>query len=206
MTVTVYTVGHSTRTIDDFAVLLEAFALEALIDVRAIPRSRHYPQYNEDALRSSLPAKGISYARIAGLGGLRRTTSASLNTGWDNVSFRGYADYMQTSEFTASLVQLIRVARGQRTVIMCAEAVPWRCHRRLIGDALIVRGLRVEDIMTTSSSPAHRLTPFARVDAKALSYPRCAGGVRGSQCDARSDARALGVAGADVTVRGGSGE
>ena len=135
----IYTVGHSTRAIEDFVALLKAFDIEALVDVRTIARSRHNPQYNEAELDASLGANGISYVRLTGLGGLRHTTNASVNKAWENLSFRGYADYMQTPEFLDSLGQLTSIAARQQTVIMCAEAVPWRCHRSLIGDALLIR-------------------------------------------------------------------
>jgi len=167
----VYTVGHSTRAIEDFVALLKAFDIETLVDVRTIARSRHNPQYNEAELDASLGANDISYARLTGLGGLRHTTSASVNKAWENLSFRGYADYMQTPEFLDSLQQLTRIAARQPTVIMCAEAVPWRCHRSLIGDALLIRGASVEDIFTDKSIRPHRLTAFARVAGNTITYP-----------------------------------
>ena len=167
----VYTVGHSTRAIEDFVALLKAFDIETLVDVRTIARSRHNPQYNEAELDASLGANGISYVRLTGLGGLRQTTSASVNKAWKNLSFRGYADYMQTPEFLESLGQLTSIAARQQTVIMCAEAVPWRCHRSLIGDALLIRGASVEDIFTDKSIRLHRLTAFAQVVGKTITYP-----------------------------------
>jgi len=172
---TIYTVGHSTRAIENFVALLNAFDIETLVDVRTIARSRHNPQYNEAELDASLRAHGISYLRLTGLGGLRRTASASVNKAWENLSFRGYADYMQTPEFLDSLGQLTRIAAGKRTVIMCAEAVPWRCHRSLIGDALLIRGTSVEDIFTEKSIRPHRLTAFARVTGNTITYPAAVG-------------------------------
>jgi uncharacterized protein (DUF488 family) len=136
----IYTVGHSTRTIADFIQLMKTYAIETVVDVRKIAKSRHNPQYGEDALHNSLGEHNITYRRFEGLGGLRRTTRESVNTGWKNVSFRGYADYMQTPEFAESLERLVELAINSQTVIMCAEAVPWRCHRSLIGDALVIRG------------------------------------------------------------------
>jgi uncharacterized protein (DUF488 family) len=172
--VVVYTVGHSTRAIEEFVALLEAFDIESLVDVRTIARSRHNPQYNEAELDASLRARRISYLRLAGLGGLRHTTSASVNNGWKNLSFRGYADYMQTPDFVENLATLIAIAAEKPSAIMCAEAVPWRCHRSLIGDALIVRGVSVEDIFTQTSAKPHRVTAFARVDGTTITYPAIA--------------------------------
>ncbi|HEY5457302.1 MAG TPA: DUF488 domain-containing protein [Acidothermaceae bacterium] len=172
---TIYTVGHSTRAIEDFVTLLKAFDIETLVDVRTIARSRHNPQYNEAELDASLSANGVSYLRLTGLGGLRHTASSSVNKAWENLSFRGYADYMQTPEFLDTLGQLTRIAAGKRTVIMCAEAVPWRCHRSLIGDALLIRGWSVEDIFTDKSIRPHPLTAFAQVAGTAITYPAAMG-------------------------------
>lgn len=163
--------GHSTRTIEDFLALLRAFRIEMIVDVRTVARSRHNPQYNAEELGGSLHENGIYYHRIEGLGGFRHTTAASVNRAWNNVSFRGYADYMQTPEFTTNLEKLIHVAAKSQTAIMCAEAVPWRCHRSLIGDALIVRGVLVEDIMTAERSTPHRLTSFAKAKDGKITYP-----------------------------------
>ncbi len=167
----IYTVGHSTRTIQDFIQLLKAFGIETVVDVRKIAKSRHNPQYNEEELSTSLRGENISYLRMEGLGGLRHTTKSSLNTAWENKSFRGYADYMQTPEFTSSLEQLLKVANEKQTVLMCAEAVPWRCHRSLIGDALVVRGISVVDIFSEKSSRPHNLTSFAKVEGDTVTYP-----------------------------------
>ena len=167
----VLTVGHSTRPLADFIDLLKAHTVARLVDVRTVPRSRHNPQYNIDTLPAGLLAEGIGYEHVAGLGGFRKTHAGSPNTGWRNVSFRGYADYMQTPEFAEHLADLIATARCEQIALMCAEAVPWRCHRSLIADALIVHGLRVEEIISRSRRQIHRLTPFARVNGVAITYP-----------------------------------
>ncbi|MEO6872445.1 MAG: DUF488 domain-containing protein [Chthoniobacterales bacterium] len=167
----VLTVGHSTRAIEEFVRLLQAHDVTMLADVRTIPKSRHNPQFNKTSLPAPLRKAGIEYVHLPGLGGLRHAKSDSPNMGWRNASFRGYADYMQTSEFAENLDHLIELARQKRIAIMCAEAVPWRCHRSLIGDALTIRGMRVEDIMTPTRRQLHRLTPFARVRKGVLTYP-----------------------------------
>jgi Protein of unknown function, DUF488 len=167
----VLTVGHSTRTLKEFVALLLAHGVNQLTDIRTIPRSRHNPQFNRDALPRPLQKAGICYRHIAGLGGLRHARRDSINAGWRNASFRGFADYMQTPEFQEALEQLIQLAQKRRTAIMCAEAVPWRCHRSLIGDALLVRGFRVEEIASPTRTRPHTLTPWARVRGKQLSYP-----------------------------------
>jgi uncharacterized protein (DUF488 family) len=174
VTTTIYTVGHSTRPLDEFIALLTSFAIEAVIDVRTIARSRHNPQYNENELEQGLADAAITYRRMKGLGGLRHTTKASINQAWKNLSFRGYADYMQTPEIVESLQQLMRIAATTRTVVMCAEAVPWRCHRSLIGDALLIRGWSVEDLIAVGNSRTHRLTSFAHVDGLVITYPATA--------------------------------
>jgi uncharacterized protein (DUF488 family) len=167
----IYTIGHSTRPIDEFIRILDAFEIKQVIDVRTIPRSRHNPQYNEGELGDSLRQHGIEYARLDGLGGLRHTTKNSENTAWKNASFRGFADYLQTPDFSRSVETLIELTREKRSVIMCAEAVPWRCHRSLIGDALLVRNIDVEDIFDETHSKPHLLTPWARVDGNRITYP-----------------------------------
>src|SRR5213593_4064386 len=167
----VLTVGHSTRPIADFIALLKAHSVARLIDVRTVPRSRHNPQFNGDTLPAALAAAGVGYEHLAGLGGFRRTHPGSLNTGWRNLSFRGYADYMQTSEFADNLAGLIARATHDRIVLMCAEALPWRCHRSLIADALLVHGLRVEEITSGTRRQIHALTPFARVSGLLITYP-----------------------------------
>ena len=167
----VLTIGHSTRTIDEFIAILQAYGVERLVDVRTIPKSRRVPQFNSDALAASLRKQGIEYLHMKSLGGLRHPKKDSVNLGWRNASFRGYADYMATDEFRKGLQHLLDLAREKRTAIMCAEAVPWRCHRSLIGDALLVRGVHVEDIMSATSSREHALTPFANVDGLNIVYP-----------------------------------
>jgi uncharacterized protein (DUF488 family) len=167
----VLTIGHSTRTLADFIDLLKVNEVTRLIDVRTIPRSRHNPQFNTDTLPVALEAEGISYEHIPGLGGFRPTHPASPNTGWRNTSFRGYADYMQTPEFSVHLRALIALTHHDRIALMCAEAVPWRCHRSLIADALIVHGLRVEEIVGLSQRREHVLTRFAKVRGTTITYP-----------------------------------
>jgi uncharacterized protein (DUF488 family) len=167
----ILTIGHSTRTIEEFIRLLQANAVARVVDVRTVPRSRHNPQFNRDTLPASLKTAGIGYVHIAALGGLRHTTKDSINTGWRNASFRGYADYMQTPEFAKALDALIQLASQERIALMCAEAVPWRCHRSLIADALFVRGIRVEDIMSLTHCEIHILTAFAKIRGTRLTYP-----------------------------------
>lgn len=167
----VLTIGHSTRTWKDFLELLRAYAVKRVVDVRSIPRSRHNPQFNRDVLSRKLRAARIGYVHLRRLGGLRRARRDSPNMGWHNASFRGFADYMQTSEFEAGLQRLMKLAAQKRSAIMCAEAVPWRCHRSLIADALTARGVRVEDIMSEKRSQVHSLTPFGRVQGKRITYP-----------------------------------
>jgi uncharacterized protein (DUF488 family) len=151
------TIGHSTRRIDAFLAMLKAYRVKRLIDVRTIPKSRHNPQYNREALEGSLRDAGIGYEHMKALGGLRRPRKDSVNTGWRNESFRGYADYMQTPEFTSALDALIAAAAQESVVITCAEAVPWRCHRSLISDSLTPRGYPVEHIMSAAKSDRHNL-------------------------------------------------
>ena len=165
------TIGHSTRSLDEFAGLLAVWRVALLVDVRTVPRSRRNPQFNEDVLSSELAARGIAYERTKALGGWRRPVPDSPNTGWRLASFRGYADYMRTGEFERALNALIASARQRRLAIMCAEAVPWRCHRSLIADALLVRGCEVRHIMTATKAEPHRMTPFARVDGDRVTYP-----------------------------------
>jgi uncharacterized protein (DUF488 family) len=167
----ILTVGHSTHPIEKFIQLLHAHGATLVADVRTIPKSRHNPQFNKTSLSASLRKAGIRYGHLPGLGGLRHAKPDSPNAGWRNASFRGYADYMQTPEFAVNLKQLIALADKERIAIMCAEAVPWRCHRSLIGDALTIRGMRVEDIMTPTRRQLHKLTAFAQVREGALTYP-----------------------------------
>lgn len=167
----VFTIGHSTRSIEEFIALLHAYGVKQLVDIRSMPGSRHNPQYGQKALEESLTSVGITYRYMKELGGLRRSSKESGNTGWRNKSFRSYADYMQTEEFRGGIERLIDSARDTPTAIMCAEAVPWRCHRSLVGDALLVRDVKVEDIMTKTNSSLHTLTSFARVEGVDITYP-----------------------------------
>ncbi len=168
---TIFTIGHSTHPIEEFIALLKTYGIEQLVDVRTVPKSRHVPQFNSDALAASLHEQGIGYVHLKTLGGLRHAKKDSINTGWRNASFRGYADYMATEEFAKGIHRLVELAKAKRTVIMCAEAVPWRCHRSLIGDALLVRGIAAEDIMSANSVRPHKLTEFAKVNGQQISYP-----------------------------------
>lgn len=155
----------------EFIVLLRAYGATRIVDVRTVPRSRHNPQFNKASLPSSLKKAGLGYVHLPGLGGLRHAQPDSVNVGWRNDSFRGYADYMQTPEFEQSLDELIQLANQERIVLMCAEAVPWRCHRSLIGDALLIRGIRTEDIRSATRRQVHALTPFAQVRGDTITYP-----------------------------------
>ena len=167
----ILTIGHSTLTIADFTDLLRAHAVELIVDIRTVPRSRHNPQFNENTLAATLKRSGIDYVRLKGLGGLRHPRKDSLNVGWRNESFRGFADYMQTQDFEAGTNELIGLARDRTVAIMCAEALPWRCHRSLIADALLARGIKVEHIMTLKKPTEHFLTKWAKVDGKQITYP-----------------------------------
>jgi uncharacterized protein (DUF488 family) len=167
----VLTIGHSTRALEEFIGLLQAHTVSRVVDVRTVPRSRHNPQFNKDSLAASLGKAGLRYVHMPGLGGLRHAARDSINTGWRNASFRGYADYMQTPEFAEHIKELTALARKERIAIMCAEAVPWRCHRSLIGDALTIRGIRTEDIMSMTQCRLHTLTPFAKVRGTTVTYP-----------------------------------
>jgi len=167
----VLTVGHSTRASADFLALLRAYGIERLADIRTVPRSGHNPQFNAEALAVSLAAAEIEYVPMPSLGGLRHARKDSPNTGWRNASFRGFADYMQTPAFEAALEALIRMSREKRVAIMCAEAVPWRCHRSLVADALAVRGVPVVEILSETSCRMHRLTSFAKVEGTRVVYP-----------------------------------
>jgi uncharacterized protein (DUF488 family) len=167
----IHTVGHSNRPLDEFVDLLRAHSVTLLVDVRKMPRSRSNPQFNIDALPDELNRVGINYLHLPGLGGLRRPRPDSPNGGWRNRSFQAYADYMQTREFAETLESVLEAARHHSVALMCAEAVPWRCHRSLIADALIVRGARIEDILGKSKSRSHRLTPWAHVVGTQLTYP-----------------------------------
>ena len=168
---TVYTVGHSTRTLEEFVELLRHFGIKRLLDVRTIPRSRHNPQFNMDTLGKYLRNRRIAYRHLEALGGLRHPRPDSINSGWRNASLRGFADYMQGEQFAAGLAMLIQLAGERPTAIMCAEAVPWRCHRSLIGDALLACGVEVRHIMGTKSAHAHALNPMAVVRGQTVTYP-----------------------------------
>ena len=167
----VFTIGHSTRPIEEFVELLNAHGVKRVIDVRTIPRSRHNPQFNRESLKASLQASKIGYTNIKKLGGLRHPKLDSMNLGWRNAGFRGFADYMQTPEFEAALERAIKLAKTKPSVLMCAEAVPWRCHRSLIADALAVRKIPVKHIVSASRAQAHKITPFALVRASRITYP-----------------------------------
>jgi uncharacterized protein (DUF488 family) len=168
---TVLTIGHSTHSLEDFVSMLKAHDVAQLVDVRTVPKSRRVPQFNYESLARALPAQGIDYIHLKALGGLRQAKKDSINSGWRNASFRGYADYMATEEFRQGIDRLLELARAKQSAIMCAEAVPWRCHRSLIGDALLVRGVKVEDIMTAKTNRPHEITPFARVHGLQITYP-----------------------------------
>ncbi|MBP7526619.1 MAG: DUF488 domain-containing protein [Syntrophorhabdaceae bacterium] len=168
---TIYTIGHSTHSIDQFIKILQAYKIELVADVRTIHRSRHNPQFNENQLKLDLEQHDIEYLHLEELGGLRHTTRTSVNTGWTNLSFRGFADYMQTPEFQKGIELLIETSKLKQTVIMCAEAVPWRCHRSLIGDALMVRSIEVEDIISEKIAKPHKITLWAKVNGVTITYP-----------------------------------
>lgn len=172
---TIYTIGHSTHSIEEFIALLQATGIKVLVDVRTVPRSRHNPQFEKNALRTSLSEEEIGYTHMAGLGGLRRPRKDSPNNGWRNESFRGYADYMQTDAFHTALNELQELAQQHTTVIMCAEAVPWRCHRSLIADALSVQGWQVLDVISGKAATEHKLTPFLKVEDGRMMYPEVEG-------------------------------
>ena len=166
-----FTIGHSTHSIEGFIALLNSHGVQHLVDVRSIPKSRHCPQFNTGALESSLRSAGITYTHLKALGGRRHSRKDSINTGWRNTSFRGYADYMAAPQFAEGIDALIQIARTTTTAIMCAEAVPWRCHRSLIADAMILRGWEVRDILTTAPAAEHKLTSFLKVVDGQLTYP-----------------------------------
>ena len=167
----VLTIGHATRPLEDFCQILQTNKVEKVADVRTVPRSRHNPQFNRETLPEALAAAGIGYVHLPGLGGLRHPRRDSPNLGWRNASFRGFADYMQTPEFETNLLALIELAPRERLALMCAETVPWRCHRSLIADALTIRGIKVQHIISERSLQEHRLTPFARVEGLRITYP-----------------------------------
>ena len=171
MPTVVYAIGHSTRAIEDFIGMLQAHSISLLVDIRTIPKSRHNPQFNEEPLKTSLEAKCITYMHLKELGGLRKAKKDSINTGWQNASFRGFADYMQTREFASAIRKLMRLAKLGRTVILCAEGNPFRCHRSLVADALMVRKVRVLHLSSKTSVREHTITPFAQVNGTKITYP-----------------------------------
>ena len=166
-----WTIGHSTRPIEEFIELLQAHGVQLLVDVRTTPYSRRNPQFNTGALAESLPQAGLRYQHLPTLGGRRKSRPDSVNLGWRNVGFRGYADYMQTDIFWGALEELMAHGKKRATAIMCAEAVPWRCHRSLIADALVSQGWTVRHVLTTAEAQPHQLTPFAKIENGLLTYP-----------------------------------
>jgi uncharacterized protein (DUF488 family) len=167
----VYTIGHSTMTIGSFVSILKVYGIKEVVDIRTIPRSRHNPQFNKDILPGSLKKSNIRYVHMAGLGGLRHALPDSVNKAWRNTSFRGYADYMQTNEFETALEKLIGLSKRCKFVLMCAESVPWRCHRSLVADALAIRKIQTIDIFSPTISKKHVLTPWAKIKGKHITYP-----------------------------------
>ncbi len=170
----VLTIGHSTHELAEFLRLLQAHGVTTVADIRTVPRSRRNPQYNKETLPDALKIAGIGYVHLPGLGGLRHARADSPNLAWRNASFRGFADYMQTDEFAENLESLINLSQDEQVALMCAEAVPWRCHRSLVADALVARGLAVEHIMSSIHLKLHALTPWARVEGGHVTYPATA--------------------------------
>ena len=168
---TIFVVGHSTRTIESFIDLLKAHSIDLLVDIRTIPRSRHNPQFNEDSLEKKLNDNKIKYLHMKDLGGLRHSDKDSVNLGWRNLSFRGFADYMKTKEFNSSIKELIAISKKHTVAIMCAEGNPFRCHRSLVADALLVRHIKTLHISSKISAREHVLTPFAKVKGHSITYP-----------------------------------
>jgi uncharacterized protein (DUF488 family) len=167
----ILTIGHSTRTLEEFVQLLEVYGITLVVDVRTVPRSRHNPQFNKETLQTSLKHNGIRYKHMPEIGGLRHPKRESVNTAWKNSGFRGYADYMQTQEFTDSLLKIVVLARENRLALMCAEALPWRCHRNLLSDALVARHIKVEHIISKDSVINHELNSLAQVEGTKIIYP-----------------------------------
>lgn len=168
---TVFTIGHSTRTLEEFMHLISSYGVNMIVDVRTVPRSRHNSQFNKETFAEILKTFGIKYLHIKELGGFRRSLPDSINLALESRSFRGYADYMQTKEFTDYLLRIVALARENCLSIMCAEAVPWRCHRILLSDALLIRNIKVKHILTETSSINHELTPLAKVEGNKITYP-----------------------------------
>jgi|SRR5579859_4154834 len=169
--ITVYTLGHSTHPIQEFLAILKKYGIQELVDIRTVPKSRHNPQFNLDLLADVLTKNGIGYVHLKELGGFRRPHKDSPNKGWEHPAFRGFADYMQTKEFEKGLHHLLTIAATKTVAIMCAEAVPWRCHRRLISDALLIRGITVMEILSLKEAHPHLLTPWAHVEDLNITYP-----------------------------------
>lgn len=167
----IFTIGHSTKSIKEFEQLLKKYNINQLIDIRKIPYSRHNPQFNKDILSHYLRNRKIGYRNMVGLSGLRHTTKRSINTGLTNKSFRGFADYMQTDQFQHNIKKLIEIAQKKTIVLMCAELVPFRCHRSLIADALTAQGIVVKDIYSLTSVKKHIMRPYARIHNKRIYYP-----------------------------------
>jgi uncharacterized protein (DUF488 family) len=168
---TLFTIGHSTRTLDEFIELLKAYSIALLVDVRTVPRSRYNPQFNKETMPGSLKPIGVRYIHMPEIGGFRRPKHDSLNLAWKNMGFRGYADYMQTKEFTDNLLKIMALARENCSALMCAEALPWRCHRSLISDALVVRHVKVQHIISATSTITHELNEMAQVEGTKITYP-----------------------------------
>jgi len=168
---TLFTIGHSTRTLDEVIVLLKTYHVTLVVDVRTVPRSRHNPQFNKETLPGSLKLEGIRYIHMPEIGGLRRPKHDSINLAWKNMGFRGYADFMQTKEFTENLLKIIALAKENLLTLMCAEALPWRCHRSLISDALVVRHIKVQHIISVTSLINHEVSEMAQVEGTKITYP-----------------------------------
>jgi uncharacterized protein (DUF488 family) len=175
----VWTIGHSTRSAEEFQEILAAHQIEALIDVRSFPGSRRYPQFNKQQLATTLPESGIAYFHLPELGGRRQTRKDSRNTAWKNQSFRGYADYMETKEFQQGIERLMEISDAKRTAVMCAEGVWWRCHRSLISDFLKARGVEVVHILDANKDQPHPYTSAARIVNGELSYEGLLSGLKG---------------------------
>jgi uncharacterized protein (DUF488 family) len=169
--VDIFTVGHSTRSLDELVELLRENRVQTVVDVRRIPASRRMPHFSAGSLTRELPVRGIAYVHMPALGGLRRPRPDSANDAWRNPSFRGYADYMAEPEFSAAVDELMELSSESTLALMCAEAVPWRCHRSLLSDALTLKGVKARHILGTGNTQAHRLTPFAKIEGDRLTYP-----------------------------------
>lgn len=167
----IWTVGHSTRSFEELVAILDDSGIETLVDVRTVPRSRRLPHFNRQTLEEELPKQGVEYVHMPRLGGFRRAAADSPNSAWRNASFRGFADYMLTDQFEDATDELVQIAGRQQTAIMCSEAVPWRCHRSLIADALTARGTPVTHLVGRKREQEHTLTSFARVEGDRVTYP-----------------------------------